>query len=96
MNKHMTYEQVAQIIFKEAKKAGYVVEERKSVKTTSRYYTISSGKYSMLMRVSDHSTHSNVITLRIDRKNTCETVGNFIKNRLSDLSRRERKAVLGW
>jgi hypothetical protein len=92
----MTYEQVAHIIFKEAKKAGYVVEERKSIKTTSRYYTISSGKCSMLMRVSDHSTNSNVITLRIDRKNTDQTVGNFIKNRLSDLGRRERKLVLGW
>ena len=92
----MTYEQVAQIIFKEAKKKGFVVEERRSIKSTSRYYTVSSGKASMLLRVSDHGTHANVITLRIDHKNTNSTVENFIKNRLSDLQVRERKAVLGW
>ena len=62
----MSYEQVAQMIFKEAKKAGYVVEERKSVSTNSIYYTIHSGKCSLMFRVSDHSTNSNVITLRID------------------------------
>ena len=92
----MTYEQVAHIIFKEAKKLGYVVEERKAVKTTSRYYDLSNGRSTMQIRVSDHSTNSNVITLRIDRKNTEQTVSNFIKNRLSDLDRRDRKLVLGW
>ncbi len=91
----MTYEQVAQIIFKEAKRAGYVVEERKSVSTSSMYYKLSSGKYSLLFRISDHKTKSNVITLRIDRKRTIKNVECFVKNRIKDLGYRALKMELG-
>lgn len=91
----MSYEQVAQMIFKEAKKAGYVVEERKSVSTNSVYYTIHSGKCSLMFRVSDHSTNSNVITLRIDRKSSSKTAESFVKNRMKDLGYRELKLSLG-
>lgn len=91
----MTYEQVAQIIFKEAKRAGYVVEERRSVSTSSVYYTLSSGKCSLLFRVSDHKTKSNVITLRIDHKSTAKTAESFVKNRIKDLGYRSVKLALG-
>ena len=40
----MNYEQISQLIFKEVKKAGYIVEERRSVSTASVYYTLSDGK----------------------------------------------------
>ena len=91
----MKYEQVAQIIYREAKRAGYVVEERKSVSTNSMYYTLHAGNYSLMFRVSDHKTPSNVITLRIDHKSTEKTAENFVKNRIKDLGYRVVKGVLG-
>lgn len=91
----ISYAQVSQIVFKEAKKAGYVVEERKSVSTSSVYYTVSSGKYSLLFRVADHKTKSNVITFRVDHKSTLANLENFVKNRLKDLSYRKLRAILG-
>ncbi len=91
----MTYQQVANIIFREAKKAGYVVEERKSISTNSVYYKLANNTCSLLFRVSDHNTRSNVITLRIDRKSTDKTAENFIKNRIKDLGYRTVKTVLG-
>ncbi len=91
----MTYEQVAQIVFKEAKRAGYVVEERRSVSTQSVYYTLINGKYSLLFRVSDHKTCSRVITLRIDHKSTAKTAESFVKNRIKDLGYRTLKMELG-
>ena len=91
----MSYEQIAQIIFKEAKKAGYVVEERRSVSSNSMYYTLHGAKCSLLFRVSDHKTTSNVITLRIDHKSTSKTAESFVKNRIKDLGYRELKLSLG-
>lgn len=91
----ISYDQVSQIVFKEAKKAGYVVEERKSVSTSSVYYTVSSGKYSLLFRIADHKTKSNVITFRIDHKSSIGNLENFVKNRIKDLGYRKLKAVLG-
>ena len=91
----MTYGQVAQMIFKEAKKAGYKVEERKSVSTNSMYYTLYGDKCSLLFRISDHGTKSNVITLRIDRRSANKTAESFIKNRIKVLGYRELKESLG-
>ena len=91
----MTYEQVAQIIFKEAKKAGYIVEERKSISTQSVYYKLISGTSSLLFRVSDHNTKSDVITLRIDLKSSNKTAESFVKNRIRDLGYRALKMALG-
>jgi hypothetical protein len=91
----MSQEQVAQIIFKEVKKAGYVVEQHRSISTNSVYYTIYGGKESLHIRVSDHATDKNVITLRLDRKNSVKTVESFIKNRIRDLGYRQLKMSLG-
>lgn len=91
----MSYEQISQIIYKEAKRVGYVVEERKSISTNSVYYTLHSGKHSLMFRVSDHCTKSNVITLRIDHKSTLKTAERFVKNRIADLGHRVVKEVLG-
>ena len=91
----LNYEQVSQIVFREAKKLGYVVEERKSVSTSSVYYTVKSGSCSLLFRVADHKTKSNVITFRVDHKSTIANLESFVKNRIRDLGYRKLKAVLG-
>ena len=92
----MKYEQVAQIIYREAKKVGYVVEERKSVSTNSIYYTLHSGKHSLMFRVSDHKTDSNIVTLRIDHRSTDKTAESFVRNRIKDLQYRVVRTVLGF
>lgn len=91
----ISYAQVSQIVFKEAKKAGYVVEERKSVTTSSVYYTVKSDTCSLLFRVADHKTRSNVITFRVDYKSTLTNLENFVKNRMKDLGHRRLKLALG-
>lgn len=91
----MNYEQVSQIVAKEVKKAGYVVIERRSVSTDSVYYTVKSGEFSLLFRVSDHKTRSDVITFRIDHKFSVANFEHFVKNRIKDLGHRHLKAVLG-
>ena len=89
-------EQISQIVIKEAKKAGYVIEERDSVSTNSIYYTLRSGKTSLLFRVADHPTHSNVITFRWNYKSgSAENLQRFVKNRIRDLGHRSMKAILG-
>ena len=92
---NMNYEQVSQIVVKEVRKAGYVVVERRSVSTDSVYYTVKSGNFSLLFRVSDHKTKSDVITFRIDHKFSVANFEHFVKNRIKDLGRRQLKAVLG-
>lgn len=91
----ISYAQVSQIVFKEAKKAGYVVEERKSVSTTSVYYTVKSDTCSLLFRIADHKAHSNVITFRIDHNNSLANLEKFVKNRIKDLGHRRLKVALG-
>lgn len=91
----MTQQQVAEIIFREVKRAGYVVTERKSVSTSSVYYTLSNGKCSLFFRVADHRTNSNVITLRLDHKISMQSAEAFVKNRIRDLGYRSVKMVLG-
>ncbi len=91
----MSHEQVAQIIYKEAKRVGYVVEQHKSGSTNSVYYTLHDGKFSLHFRVSDHATNKNVITLRLDRNNSLDSAVKFVKNRIKDLATRELKLTLG-
>lgn len=91
----ISYAQIAQIIYKEAKKAGYVVEERRSVSTSSVYYTVKYESCSLLFRVADHKTKSNVITFRIDHKSSLQAAENFVKNRMKDLGHRRLKLLLG-
>jgi len=77
------------------KQKGYDFEERKSSSTNSWYFKIKSGDYSLLFRVSDHKTGSNVITLRVDKNTNYKVVERFIGNRCSDLSARVVKSALG-
>jgi hypothetical protein len=94
--KMLSREQISQIVFKEARKAGYVVEERQSVSTSSIYFTLKSGKTSLLFRVADHATKSDVITFRVNyRSGSTDIFQKFVKNRIRDLGRRTLKAVLG-
>lgn len=74
---------------------GYEFEERKSSSSNSWYFKIKSGEYSLLFRVSDHKTGSNVITLRVDKNTNYKVVERFIGNRCEDLSARVVKAALG-
>lgn len=91
----MKMENVAQIIKQEAKKKGYEIEERKSVSTDSMYFKIYSDKYSLLFRLSDHPTKSDVVTLRVDKNLTYKQIIRFVDNRCRDLSDRKLKLLLG-
>ena len=91
----MTHEQVAQIIIKEVKKAGYMVETHQSVSTSSIYYKLSNGRCTLMFRVSDHNTKKNVITLRLDTHNSQQSVESFVKARIKDLGYRILKHTLG-
>lgn len=92
----MQYKDVLEIIKREVKRKGYDLIERDSVSTNSHYFKLYSGKTSLMFRISDHNTKSNIITLRIDgKKMNPEHIKNFIINRMSDLGRRHLKDVLG-
>lgn len=91
----MKIEDVTRIIKKQVAQKGYVLEERKSVSTDSWYFKIYSGDCSLLFRISDHKTKSDIITLRLDKKTTQKTVEGFIINRCKDLSDRKLKMLLG-
>ena len=67
-------------------KRGYVLEERKSGSTDSWYFKIRSGENSLLFRISDHKTKTNVITLRVDHKTSFKNIVSFINNRCDDLA----------
>lgn len=91
----MNAAEIIKIIEKTVDKKGYDLKERKSVSTDSMYFEISSGKYSLLFRISDHATRKDVITLRTDLKLTPEKVEGFVRNRCRDLSDRKLKGILG-
>ena len=91
----MKMENVAQIITQEANKKGYKIEERKSVSTDSMYFKIYSDNYSLLFRLSDHPTKSDVITLRVDKNLNYKQIVRFVDNRCRDLSDRKLKSLLG-
>lgn len=78
-----------------AQKRGYELEERKSSTTNSWYFKISTGDESLLFRISDHKTETNVITLRLDKKTSYKNIVGFIDNRCNDLSARVIKKALG-
>ncbi len=89
---YMNLEQVRQILFKETKRKGYVLEERPSTTTSSRYYIIRSGEESVEFRVSDHPGNTKMLTLRLDHRLNPESVSGFINNRIKALS---YKRVMG-
>lgn len=78
-----------------AQRRGYGLEERKSSSTNSWYFKITSGDESLLFRISDHKTETNVITLRLDKKTSYKNIISFIDNRCNDLSTRIIKKALG-
>jgi len=79
---------VRNIIKKEIQRKGYELEERKSTTSESWYYKIYNGNNSLMFRISDHKTNSNIITLRVDKKLNRKTLDAFIRNRCDGLSRR--------
>lgn len=83
---YMNLEQVRQILFKETKRKGYILEERPSTTTSSRYYIIRSGEESVEFRVSDHSGNTKMLTLRLDHRLSPKSVTGFINNRIKALS----------
>lgn len=91
----MSIEQVNQIFNKVTTKRGYSLEVKKSKSTESWYFRICSGEYHLLIRVSDHYTQKDIITLRIDKVKKPQNVESFIINRCNDLSKRKLKSVLG-
>lgn len=91
----MKVNDVVSIIRAEVNRRGYKLEERKSVSTDSLYFKIYSGDTSLMFRLSDHQTKSNIMTLRVDKKTTAQSVRGFINNRCQDLSHRHVKALLG-
>lgn len=90
----MKYQEIIRIIETEVKNKGYILEKRDSLSTDSHYFKIYNGDCSLLFRISDHMTKSNVITLRIDRCRSIGDVQKFIRNRLNDLSYRRLKSIL--
>lgn len=83
------------IIRQELKKSGLKVSERNSVSTSSVYFDIKGSRASLLFRVSDHKTYTNVITLRVDHKLTEQAVRGFVKNRIMGLQKRDLNLILG-
>lgn len=92
----MEIETIRQIFIKEVKRKGYNIEENKSLSTNSWYFTLSSGKYSMVIRVSDHNSKKDISTLRIDKIKKTKNVESYIHNRCQDLHERKMKAILGY
>ena len=91
----MKIENATAIIRSSLKKIGYKIEERKSLSTNSVYFKIyAADDCSLLFRVSDHPTKSNVITLRLDKKTSQQSVESFAKNRCNDLGNRHMKQIL--
>ena len=90
----MTITEVKQILEKQINQKGYVLEERKSTTTDSWYFKIYSGRYSLMFRVSNHRTGSNITTLRLDKNISRKQVERFAINRCCDLSNRVVKEFL--
>ena len=90
----MTITEIKQILSKKISQKGYILEERKSTTTDSWYFKIYSGTYSLMFRVANHSSGSNIITLRTDKKITRQQVERFAVNRCNDLSKRVVKEFL--
>lgn len=91
----MNMETVRLIIKKEVQRIGYELEERKSTTSDSWYYKISNGTESLMFRISDHKTKSNVVTFRVDKKTDMVKLLGFIHNRCDGLSKRTLKKALG-
>ena len=91
----MNMETVRFIIKKEVQRMGYDIDERKSTTSDSWYYTISNGTESLMFRISDHRTRSNVVTFRIDKTTKQIQLVRFIHNRCEGLSKRTLKKALG-
>lgn len=88
-------EAIRQIVRQRVAQKGYILEERKSSTTDSWYFKIISGEYSLLFRISDHKTKTNVITLRVDKGTNYKVVERFVDNRCNDLGSRIVKSALG-
>lgn len=86
---------VAEIIRNYMCKKNYRMEERPSLSSGSWYFKVYSGEDSLLFRISDHGTKSDVITLRTDKKLSEKLIKNFVDNRCDDLRARSVKKLLG-
>jgi hypothetical protein len=91
----LNVEAVRNLVKQKVSQRGYTLEERKSATTSSWYFKISSGEYSLLFRVSDHKTGSKVVTLRVDKNTKFKVAEKFINNRCDDLGARIVKTALG-
>ena len=91
----MQMHEIHRIIEKTVAKKGYILETHKSASTNSWYYRIHSGDSTLVFRVSDHKGKNNIMTLRADKKNTPQSIENFINSRCEDLSFRRVKELLG-
>jgi hypothetical protein len=91
----MKMENITNIIEQTVSKKGYKIEERKSISTDSWYFKIYSDQYSLMFRLSDHPTKSDVITLRTDKNLSYKQLVRFVENRCRDLSDRKLKGLLG-
>lgn len=87
--------EVKRIVKKEIERLGYGCKEIESKSTTSVYYKIYFGEANMIFRIADHRGKQDIITLRIDKKTTPETIKQFAKNRIKDLTWRKTKMTLG-
>ena len=90
----MQISEVTRIIRNEVKKQGYLLEERASQSSSSQYFKLYSGDTSLMFRIADHATKSNIMTLRIDKKTTARSVEGFIRNRCRDLGARHVRNIL--
>ncbi|MBO7735535.1 MAG: hypothetical protein J6S67_23420 [Methanobrevibacter sp.] len=91
----MSMNEITRIIRAEVNKQGYNLEERESNSSSSKYFKLYFDDTSLLFRVADHATKSNIMTLRIDKKTTAKSVEGFITNRCRDLGIRRMRELLG-
>lgn len=91
----MKINDIRRVIRNEVQKKGYGLEERQSVSTNSWYFKIYSGDTSLMFRVADHRTKTDVITLRVDKNFSTQSVIGFVRNRCQDLSNRRLRMLLG-
>lgn len=83
------------IIERELSKSGYEYKRHNSKSSESVYYSLSNGKgITLLFRVSDHRTRTDVITFRVDHKSTEKLLIAFVKNRVKGLQQRSLDSLL--
>lgn len=91
----MTMYEAEKIIEKLAENKGLIWEKRKSITSSSLYYTLFLGKSSLMFRVSDHPTRDSIVTLRTDCGAGYKNISDFMEARYKELSRRSLDELLG-